>query len=232
MYKLVCFDLDGTLIENSASVWEVLHNHFGTDRELRRNLKEKALKAEISYTEWFYRDIEMFMGRNATMEGIYKAISGLRVTMGAIETLSELRRNRKRVAVISGSIDIMLKKFFPDFRFDDVYINRLEFDKNNRLIGGRPTMGDSIEKSTALKRIAKKEGLLLSECVFVGDNFNDIDAVKLAGLGISFNSNSRELDAASDIIIHKKDLREILKYVLDRRDITWGKIRQDGQRKD
>ena len=62
--------------------------------------------------------------------------------------------------------------------------------------------------------VAQKEGVELSECVFVGDNYNDMNAVKTAGLGISFNSHSKELDEVADIIIKKKDLREVLKYLL------------------
>ena len=40
-------------------------------------------------------------------------------------------------------------------------------------------------------------------------------AVKEAGLGIAFNCKEEKLKKAADIVIEKKDLREILKYILD-----------------
>ena len=51
------------------------------------------------------------------------------------------------------------------------------------------------------------------EIVFVGDNFNDISAVEIAGLAISFNSKSEELDRLADVVISEKDLRAVLQYL-------------------
>ncbi len=42
---------------------------------------------------------------------------------------------------------------------------------------------------------------------------NDIEIAKLAGFSIAFNSKSEELNEVSDVVIEKKDLREILEYL-------------------
>jgi phosphoserine phosphatase len=49
--------------------------------------------------------------------------------------------------------------------------------------------------------------------VFVGDNYNDVAAMRAAGLGIAFNCKSEELAQVADVVVAGRDLREILKYV-------------------
>jgi len=38
--------------------------------------------------------------------------------------------------------------------------------------------------------------------------------IQEAGLGIAFNCNEEELKKVADVVIEKKDLREVLKYIL------------------
>ena len=69
-------------------------------------------------------------------------------------------------------------------------------------------------KALALKNIAKREKISLKECVFVGDYLNDMKIIKEAGLGIAFNCKHEELKKVADVVIEKKDLREVLKHIL------------------
>ena len=68
-------------------------------------------------------------------------------------------------------------------------------------------------KATALREIAEKHNIKLSECVFIGDHHNDVIVAKVAGLSIAFNCKSEDLRKAANICIEKKDLREILKFI-------------------
>ena len=74
---------------------------------------------------------------------------------------------------------------------------------------------DVEKKAEALKLIAKRENLSLKECVFVGDYLNDLKATQEAGLGIAFNCEEEKLKKAADVVIEKKDLREVLKRILN-----------------
>jgi len=118
-----------------------------------------------------------------------------------------------KLAVISGSLNIVLDKLLPDHDFDHVLINRMLFDGQGHIAGGVPTKFDMANKAAGLAVIAAKENIPLESCVFVGDNFNDISVVRAAGLGIAFNCKSQELAQVADVVIKGKDLREILNYV-------------------
>ena len=135
---------------------------------------------------------------------------------GAMETLKELKRRGFKLAVISGSLNIILEKFIPDYNdfFDDVFLNRIYFDENGLISGVEATEFDMDAKALALKKIAKREKISLKECVFIGDYLNDMKIMQKAGLGIAFNCNYEELKKAANVVIDKKDLREVLKYIL------------------
>jgi phosphoserine phosphatase len=137
----------------------------------------------------------------------------MRLMPGALETLSELKQRGLKLAVISGSLQIVLDKLLPDYHFDHVLISRMLFDDQGQLIGGVPTEFDMAGKGAGLAAIAARESIPLESCVFVGDNFNDISAMRVAGLGIAFNCKSEELAQVADVVVEGKDLRGILQHV-------------------
>ena len=212
-HKMVCFDLDGTLIDNTIFVWQTLHDYFRTDKGKRKEAFDKAMSNEITYEEWFFHDLELFKERGATRSKILDAIAPMRLMSGALETLSVLRQRGLKLAVISGSLDIVVDKLLPDHDFDHVLINRMLFGDQGHITGGVPTKYDMANKAAGLATIAARESIRLESCVFVGDNFNDISAMRAAGLGIAFNCRSEELAQVADVVVKGKDLREILKHV-------------------
>ena len=64
-----------------------------------------------------------------------------------------------------------------------------------------------------MHRILACEGIDISETVFVGDGENDIAILKEAGLGIAFCPKSNKVREAADVVIEKRDVREILKHL-------------------
>ena len=215
-YKLVCFDVDGTLIDNLVISWQIFHNYFQTDKHRREDARSKFFNGEISYTQWAEHDINLWKERHAKKEDFFKAMKHLKLMNGAMETLNELKKRGLQLAIISGSLNLILEKFIPNYEefFDDVFLNRIYFDNEGNINKVEATEFDMITKALALKKIAEREKISLKECVFVGDYLNDIKIIQEAGLGIAFNCNYDEVKKAADVVIDKKDLREILRYVL------------------
>ena len=215
-YKLVCFDVDGTLIDNVTFSWQVFHDYFQTDRHRREDAKNKFFNGQISYVQWAEHDINLWKEKNAKKEDFFKAISHLKLMNGAIETLNELKKSGLKLAIVSGSLNILLEKFIPNYDefFDYVFLSRIYFDENGSINKVEATEFDMDAKALALKKIAEREKISLKECVFIGDYLNDIKIIKEAGLGIAFNCKHDELKKAADVVVDKKDLRETLKYIL------------------
>lgn len=215
-YKLVCFDVDGTLIDNVTFSWQVFHDYFQTDKHRREDAKNAFFNGKISYMQWAEHDINLWKEKNAKKWEFLDAMKHLKLMDGAIETLSELKKRGIKLAIISGSISIILEKFIPNYGefFDDVFISRIYFDKDGSIGKVEATEFDIDGKALALKIIAEREKINLKECVFVGDYLNDIKIMKEAGLGIAFNCRFDELKRIADVSIDKKDLREILRFIL------------------
>ena len=215
-YKLVCFDVDGTLIDNVTFSWQIFHDYFQTDRHRREDAKNKFFEGRISYLEWAEHDINLWREKNARKQDFFKATEHLKLMEGAMETLDELKKRDIKLAVISGSLNIILEKFIPNYDefFSDVFLSRIYFDDEGKIGRVEATEFDMAAKALALKKIAVREKLSLKQCVFVGDYLNDINVIQEAGLGIAFNCNSDELKRVADVVIDKKDLREILKFII------------------
>ncbi|MBW2983834.1 HAD family phosphatase [Candidatus Woesearchaeota archaeon] len=217
-YKLVCFDVDGTLVDNVEFSWQLFHNYFETDEKRRIKARDMYYAGEISYLEWANHDIGMWIEKKAARKQFFDALkkNNVQLMKGAMETISKLKEAGIKLAIISGSLDIIMEYLMPDYNavFDDVFFSRLIFDEKGVLKSAKATEYDMIKKADALKKIAKREGFKLSECVFVGDHHNDVKIIQESGLGICFDCKSDDLRKVADIEIKNKDLREILKHIL------------------
>lgn len=215
-YKLVCFDVDGTLIDNVTFSWQIFHDYFQTDEHKREDAKRKFFNGQITYKEWAEHDINLWKERNAKKHEFFKAIGHLRLMNGAMETLQEIKKRGIKLAIISGSLNIILEKLMPNYEefFDDVFLSKIYFDEEGNIAKVEATEYDMDAKALALKKIADREKISLKECAFVGDYLNDMKIIQEAGLGIAFNCQHDELKKAADVVIDRKDLRGILKYIL------------------
>lgn len=217
-YKLVAFDVDGTLIDNIIYSWELFHNFFEVDPKKRMDTKESYYKGEISYIDWAKHDIGMWIEKKKSKKDFFNALNhnDAKLMAGALEVLQRLKKAGIKLAIISGSLDIIPEYFIPNYRdiFDYVFLSKLIFDKRGMLVGSEPTEYDMIKKLDALQKIARKENISLNECVFIGDHHNDVRIVEKAGLGIAFDPKDENLKKVADVIILKKDLRNVLSHII------------------
>lgn len=212
--RLVAFDLDGTLIQGTIFIWQTLHDAFRTDSVRRARAKEAFFAGQLTYREWFEHDLELLSHAGATQASMVAALEAVAPTPGAQETLAVLRRAGCKLAVLSGSIDLVLKRHFPEVRFDDVLINRIFFDQAGRIAGGAHTPYDLDHKGRGLQEIASRHGIPLAQVAFVGDNFNDLSAARVAGMAVAFNPRSSDLAQAAHVVISEPDLRAVLPHLL------------------
>lgn len=213
--KLIVFDLDGTILDHTEYIWQTLHQYFQSPKHQTDDAMNKFFNKKISYQEWLDHDIKLMKSLGANKKQILKALKDITLMPGTKETLKELKKRKYKLAIISGSIDIVLEKFLPNYQkiFDYVFINKFIFNKKGQLTRGIGTPFDMEHKAKGLKLICQKENILLEQTIFIGDNTNDVQIAKLAGKTIAFNCKSRKLAKIADVVVKKKDLREILKHI-------------------
>jgi len=77
-----------------------------------------------------------------------------------------------------------------------------------------------VDKGSGLKWLADYLCVSIDECIAIGDNYNDLEMIEVAGLGACVSSSSDDIKKASDIVL-KNDYFEgavkelIEKYVLE-----------------
>jgi len=212
-FPLVCFDLDGTLVDDTIFIWKTLHEQLGTDPVARREAREDYFAKRISYRRWFEIDLELMAAVGATEERIVEVVDQLRPVTGARETLAELRRRGHALAIVSGSLDIVVRRLFGDVEFEHVLINTIEFDERGRIAGGEPTPYDLEGKADGLLELCRREGITAERAAFVGDNSNDLWIARAAGLSVAFNCKSDELRQVCDVEVPGDDLQGILRWI-------------------
>lgn len=224
--KLVAFDVDGTLIElgEDNNIWEVLSRFFKVDNRIIREMYEEFRDGKTTYEEWASKAFKQYVERGADKEKLHQATKSLKPMPGALYTLWELKKRKKKLAIISGSIDFIVKKFFPINLFDYMLINKAYFGNSGIISKFKATpYGSERYKADGLMEIAKQEGIGLDECIFVGDSYNDLEILEKAGLGIVFNppeelkkeiQEKRRLERKFEIVEQEsKDLISILSYI-------------------
>jgi len=213
--ELVAFDVDGTLVcgPDGLTVWEVLNRRYLGTSDVNRERYALYLRGELSYEEWVALDIEGWRAAGATRAEMVREIAPLRLVDGARETIAELRGRGCRLAVISGTLDLLLDTLWPDHSFDEVRTNRIEFDPSGRIAGWQATRYDMEGKARALREMAERAGLPLARCAFVGDSSNDVWVAREAGFSVAFNPRSPELESVASAVVHSDDLRAILPHL-------------------
>ena len=211
-FDLICFDLDGTLVEHPDGlvIWEVLNHRYIGNRQINKKRCEMFQSGEISYDEWVTLDVEGWVAAGATRDDVYDAVSEFELIEGAYETVHELKNRGFKLGIISGTLDVMLNGLFPDHPFDDVYTNQLYFDGRGRLDRWRATPFDGNGKPEALRLIADKYDIPLERAAYVGDGENDVPLLGVSGCFVAYEPRSKELEEGADIVIRGGGLRSLL----------------------
>ncbi|WP_141430555.1 Cof-type HAD-IIB family hydrolase [Bacillus sp. 03113] len=79
-------------------------------------------------------------------------------------------------------------------------------------------MAENVKKSFAIHMLAKKYQVSRKEIMAIGDNFNDMDMLQFAGLGVAMGNSPNEVKATADVTTLSNDhdgLKEaLLQYCL------------------
>ena len=185
--RLICFDMDSTLIE--TEVIDELAVRAGVGDEVKA-ITESAMRGEIDFCESFARRV-----------GLLKEVAeSLPVTEGVDRLMQVLKRAGFKIAILSGGFTYFGNYLKQRYGIDYVYANELE------IIDGKLTgryVGDIVDgrrKAELLKLIAQVENVDIAQTIAVGDGANDLPMLSTAGLGIAYHAKPKVKENASQSI--------------------------------
>lgn len=187
MRRLICFDMDSTLIQTECI--DELAMRAGVGDKVKA-ITERAMRGEIDFKESFTQRVSLLKGLDIS---VMKDIADhLPITEGADRLMSVLKRCGYKIAILSGGFTYFGEQLRRRYGIDYVYANELEIDENGKLTGHY--VGDIVDgkrKAELLKLIAQVEQVNLAQTIAVGDGANDLPMISEAGLGIAFHAKPR-----------------------------------------
>lgn len=193
--RLVCFDMDSTLIQ--TEVIDELADLAGVGEQVRA-ITESAMNGEIDFSESFKKRMALLEGLSE--EVLQNVAINLPITKGAHRLMKALKYYGYKTAILSGGFTYFGEYLQKELGIDYVYANKLE------IIDGKLTgkyLGEIVDgqkKAEYLKAIADKEGIHINQTIAVGDGANDLPMLNLAGLGIAFHAKQKVKENAATSI--------------------------------
>lgn len=209
-YKLVAFDMDGTLVVED-SCWGVLHRHFGTGEAARRNL-DAYERGEIDYPEFMRRDIALWRPA-PKIDEVRAVLTSYRLGPNVREVVEEVHIRGYQTAIITGGLDILADEVARELGIPHILANGLAVDERGRLSGEGIFRVEPGKKDEVLEALAEKLGVTLGECVAVGDSKYDVRFLKCAGLGVAIGDAPALAEVADVLIKDFAHFPQLLDYL-------------------
>ena len=196
MRRLICFDMDSTLIQTECI--DELAIRAGVGNQVKA-ITESAMRGEIDFKESFTRRVALLKGLDVS---VMKDIAEhLPITEGADRLMEVLKRCGYKIAILSGGFTYFGEYLQRRWGIDYVYANELEIDENGKLTGNYVgEIVDGHRKAELLKLIAQVEKVNLAQTIAVGDGANDLPMIAESGLGIAFHAKPRVVATAKQSI--------------------------------
>lgn len=184
--RLICFDMDSTLIE--TEVVDELAKRAGVGKEVSE-ITTLAMRGEIDFRKSFADRVALLKGLDVSV--MEEIAHELPITEGLERMMTILKRVGYKTAILSGGFTYFGNYLRQKYGFDYVYANELEIQDGKltgRYIG---EVVDGRRKADLLRLLCQFEEINIAQSVAVGDGANDLPMLNLAGLGIAFHAKPK-----------------------------------------
>lgn len=203
--RILLADMDSTMIDQECI--DELADEIGVKDRVAA-ITARSMNGEIAF-EPALRE------RVALLEGLETAVvdrivaNRLTLAAGGLALVRTMRAHGAWTALVSGGFDVFTSRIAARLGFHENRANRL-IEQDDRFTGtvAEPILGRAA-KAEALMDICGRLGLAPSDVIAVGDGANDLDMIRLAGVGVALHAKPT-VAAQAKVRIDHGDLTALL----------------------
>jgi phosphoserine phosphatase len=205
-FKLVIFDLDGTLTRE-RSIWEYIHIRLGKWYGFAEEYQKQFLAGKISYEEFCERDAQVWKGMR--VDELLEIVKTVPFHLGADELIAYLKQKRLKLSVVSSGLSILSNWVHQKYGFDYSVSNDL-LQEHGVLTGKVKIQVYYDKKAEWVRRILERFDVKREEVIAIGDSRGDIDMFQMVGFSIAFNSFCKDLEKIATVCVQSQNLADII----------------------
>ena len=196
--RLLVADMDSTMI--TVECIDELADYAGIKPQIAV-ITEAAMRGDLDFAGALDARVALLAGLDE--RAIDRCLAErVRLMPGAVELVQTMRARGAYTVLVSGGFTRFAEPVGRKLGFDRVIANRLEV-ADDRLTGtvAKPIVDAGTKRATLLAE-RDRLGLAADATLAVGDGANDLDMIRLAGLGVAYHAKPVVAAAATARIDH------------------------------
>lgn len=202
--RLLIADMDSTIL--TGETLDELADFAGLKDRIAA-ITARAMNGELNFKAALRERVAMLKGLPvAALEQTWQRV---RLTPGARDLVATMRANGATTALVSGGFTFFTGRVAALVGFD-LHRSNVLLDDGAVLLGAvaEPIL-DRHAKVATLRELAARDERGLDAALAVGDGANDLDMLRVAGLGVAFHAKPI-VAAAAQMRVDHADLRALL----------------------
>jgi phosphoserine phosphatase len=211
--ELVCFDMDGVLIDVGSS-WVMVHKHFGVQNEAGL---EAYLRGEFDDKEFIRRDVALWLAKMPILtRADFEEIFEIPPFMAGVEkTIDTLRAEGVECAIVSGGVDVMAEQVAKRLGIEHWAANGFEYDAEGHLTGNGVVRTPLNDKAAPVVAFAEQLEVPLDRVLSIGNSLPDVSMFDVSGRSIGFHPEDQYTREHATWVIERGPLDQMLPLVLE-----------------
>ncbi|OED44377.1 hypothetical protein AB833_01700 [Chromatiales bacterium (ex Bugula neritina AB1)] len=209
-WKLITFDLDGTLIRGMSTAEHLAGKMGGLEKA--REYEELYTQGKITGRQFAEFDCSRYKGHSR--KNVAQHLEDIPAINHIEATLDILSRNSIHSAICTLAWTFLAETVALRYGFSDYSGASLELDENYCFTGGVNRFFHAEDKVSYVEKLCVKHAIEMSQVVHIGDSTSDLYLFDAVGYSIALNGSAQAIERA-DTSVNSESLLDTLAVIPD-----------------